>query len=68
VTQSAFGQGWEAKRNNQPASSNPFDQTDWHWEEFLDGWYAFKPTTPGSWETETGLSTGEIQAQFREES
>jgi hypothetical protein len=68
MTQSAFGQGWEAKRNNQPASSNPFDQTDWHWEHWLDGWYAFKPTTPGSWETETGLSTGEIQAQFREES
>jgi hypothetical protein len=67
VTQSAFGQGWEAKRNDQPITSNPYEQTNWLWECWLDGFYAYKPTIPGSWEQEWGISTGEIQAFLREE-
>lgn len=48
VTQSAFGQGWEAKRNeiNDPLVQNPYPIADWRYELWEKGWLSYVATDP----------------------
>lgn len=47
MEQSAFGRGWEAKRNEQDTPAhNPYPVTDWRYFEWEKGWLSYVATDP----------------------
>ena len=46
--QSAFGSGWEARRDeiNNPYAKNPYPVSDWRYVQWEKGWLSYTATDP----------------------